>query len=79
MKRDVVVTFDDCPECGAAPVITTDCKVDGHFYDGDEVRCSDCGCPGYFSADEDGGVISWHQEADCDCEWCKAHPVGWND
>lgn len=74
-KNWVTVEWDNCPYCGNIPEILTDCKKEGYFYDGDDVRCVECGCPGYFSCDEEEhGYINWHEEPGCTCEWCVAHP-----
>lgn len=76
--------FDECPHCGSDAVeVFTTCKGEGLAWDGDKARCSECKCPGHVSCtgdDLDGeserAVIAWHDEPDCDCEWCKANPAG---
>ena len=66
--------FDECPHCGAAAEILTSAKP-GFAFDGDEARCMRCGMPGHICCDsETPASIVWHDEADCDCEWCKNHP-----
>jgi len=66
---------DSCAHCGDGFEVYTDHKNEGYAYDGDEVRCLSCRMPGYVSADGESAYIQWHEEPDCDCEWCKAHPV----
>ena len=63
--------WDDCPTCGDGMEVLTDSVKDGSAYDGDEVRCTGCGWPGNVRVEEDDSWISWHDEADCDCEHCK--------
>ncbi len=55
------IDFDCCPECGDVVEIETDCKQDGHFFDGDPVRCvNKCDISGQFSIDEEtGGWINF--------------------
>jgi hypothetical protein len=54
-------------------------------YDGDDARCNHCGCFGiifvdsdYLDGDSDEPTytahVRWHDEAGCQCEWCKTHP-----
>jgi len=72
------MSFDDeCAFCGTSPVdVLTKSQVVGEAYDGDAVRCPECGLPGGIMADEDGkAYVDWHDEPSCDCEWCKAHPI----
>lgn len=71
---------ESCPYCGDAAEVFTDAK-DDLAYDTDDVRCVGCGCPGYVSVVEDGygdepgyAYINWHEEPDCDCDWCLNHP-----
>jgi len=74
-KRWVMIEWDSCPYCGGDPEILTDSPSDEEFYEGDEVRCSECKMPGGVSLEgDDIAWINWHDDPDCDCEWCKAHP-----
>ena len=65
---------DQCPYCGDDLEVFTD-SPDDSLYDGDPVRCVTCKCPGQASVDDDSGYIAMHDEPDCDCDWCKAHPA----
>ena len=65
-KHWVSSDMDSCPECGNDIEIYTACKVDNHFFDGDDARCIDkCGPVGSFSAYEftthngNSGYINW--------------------
>ena len=64
----------ECPHCGSGLEIQTDAAADGYGYDGDSLRCQDCGCPGQLMCDEDGAWESMHDDPDCKCEWCLSHP-----
>lgn len=65
----------DCPHCGSGLEIQTDAPEDGFGYDGDPLRCQDCGCPGQLVVcDEDDACESMHDDPDCRCEWCLTHP-----
>jgi len=67
---------DECKWCGDEAQVLTDSGRDNVAYDGDAARCEDCGCPGIARVDEDGlGWIEWHDEPNCQCDWCKANPV----
>ena len=71
--------FDECLHCGSDAEVLTELH-DGLAYDGDKVRCVECGCPGFISVDD--GVetnsgeslarVSWHDTApgECSCDWC---------
>lgn len=74
-----------CPHCGGDAEVCTYSEP-GRFWEDDDARCNDCGCPGVVNIDdswdmsdddeeEPTGVayISWHDEPDCVCEWCTAH------
>ena len=70
---------DECPHCGAGAEVFTVSGKPNAASDGDEARCKDCHCPGVIcitDPDEDsaGNYIDWHDEPNCQCEWCKAHP-----
>lgn len=58
------VDFDNCPECGDAAEILTDCTEERMYFDGDDARCMKCDMKGSFSVgDEDwNGSISWCYE-----------------
>jgi hypothetical protein len=66
---------DECLHCGGEAEVLTDTGKDNLAYDGDEARCTDCGCSGYVVvyADEEEAYISWHDDPDCNCEWCKEY------
>lgn len=66
---------DDCLHCGGDAEVLTDTGEDNLACDGDEARCTSCGCPGHVSCDDERGWINWHDEPDCDCEWCKKNPA----
>ena len=60
--------WDECPECGEGIEIKTDCTAPGQAYDGDAVRCSECGYQGivvvtddYCDSDEEinRAYVSW--------------------
>ena len=70
------ITWGWCGHCGDDDIeVFTDCE-DDYVCDGDKVRCCVCDCPGVVSEMCDESMtISWHDEFDCDCEWCKTHPV----
>ena len=66
--------FEQCENCsGPAEVLTT--AEEDFAYDGDEVRCTECGMPGSMSCDDGVATIMWHDEPDCDCEWCLKNPI----
>ena len=53
----------------------TDTGRDNWANDGDEARCAECKCPGSVTVcEEPDASINWHDELDCDCEWCVANP-----
>ena len=63
MKKLIKKIFmsDDCPNCGNALIVRTDCREENDteskqwFCDGDEVRCAaNCGFISAVSADENG-------------------------
>jgi len=66
---------DECHYCGDSAEVFTDSGKDNWAYDGDSARCVSCKCPGAVVIEEEGmhsmNRISWHDEAGCDCEWCK--------
>jgi hypothetical protein len=70
----------DCPWCGNSPEVYTDAE-DDFAYDGDTVRCCECGMPGHVSVSIDGGSeegdawVHWHDDPECECNWCKEHPA----
>lgn len=73
-------TFEaECLHCGGEANVFTDSGKDNYAFDGDQAICEECGCPGHVVIDEsngDGeatGSISWHDEAVCDCFWCRSH------
>ncbi len=63
----------DCIFCGDEAEVLTNAGQDNFAYDGDEARCVSCRCPGsvIVPGDDDSAYIVWHDEPDCDCEWCK--------
>ena len=54
--------YDECNECGSESEVLT--KAPTGAYDGDEVRCTECGNTGCISADEDGCCTVWHEKSD---------------
>jgi len=68
---------DECPHCGDGAEVLTDSGRGNFAYDGDEARCVSCDCPGSVVVDtvDDPAYINWHDEVDCRCAWCLAHPV----
>ena len=50
---------DQCCECGSDAEVYTVSYVGA--YDGDEVKCSECGQTGYVSADEEGCHTVWRE------------------
>lgn len=68
----------DCLHCGDDAEVFTDSGSDNMAYDGDRARCVSCGCPGVVNIEEEGeschNGIQWHDEPDCQCEWCLANP-----
>ena len=77
MKTQTWKTWpDECKHCGGALEILTTDPRDGWGFDGDALRCAECQCPGYLAVfDGDDVCAVMHDEPDCDCEWCKAHPI----
>lgn len=70
-------TFNvECHYCGTSPVnVLTDTGRNNWANDGDEVKCPECGLYGHIVVDEEPHAnVSWHDEPNCDCEWCKTHP-----
>ena len=67
----MMITVDvhtDCFICGATLQVTTEAKqVDGEgflAYDGDPVKCPDCGAAAWISADEDGANVLWDEQSE---------------
>jgi len=70
--------FEECVHCGSTGLVFTDAD-EGYAWDGDDVVCQECGCPGQIVVSgmiDDSAYVSWHDDPNCDCEWCKAHPDG---
>lgn len=66
----------DCLNCGCQAEVLTDTGKDNWACDGDEARCPECGLSGGVNVyDEDEANISWHDEKDCDCSWCKQQKI----
>ena len=70
MEQFKKIFWEECPNCGAELIVTTECDPKGDtgtaiwFCDGDEVVCGDnCGYVSAISAD-DGGV--WLQDGNID-------------
>ena len=75
MKEWKAIDWADCIHCGDAVEVLTDAPEPGYVTDGDEARCIGCGCPGNAVViDEDSVTIDWHDEPNCNCAWCQAHP-----
>jgi len=69
----VTWSHDQCDNCGGLAEIRTTAE-EGYAYDGDEARCTECGMPGGICCDsESPAVIMWHDEPDCECEWCQSN------
>ena len=65
---------DECPHCGCEAEALTCSTEPNTAFDGDKVRCCECGMPGTAQVEEDGDLwVSWHDEPDCDCDWCQLH------
>ena len=67
-----------CAHCGSGAEVYTTTGKDNWAYDGDEARCTDCGCPGFVNVsgyEDEPATIDWHDEPNCDCDWCKANPA----
>ena len=67
---------EDCLFCGGEVKVLTNSTEDDTAFDGDTTRCVGCGCPGMVSADADGVSIAWHDDPECNCNWCRRHPIG---
>lgn len=67
----------ECPHCGGNLEINTSSAEEYTCWDGDEVRCEKCHCPGYMTVhDEDDVVENMHDYSpECGCKWCKKHKV----
>jgi hypothetical protein len=64
----------ECLHCGDVAEVLTDSRQDNLAYDGDQARCTGCGCPGMVVVEEDDTAeIRWHDEPTCSCAWCLAH------
>jgi len=67
---------DECMHCGCSAEVLTNAPL-GYACDSDDARCTECGCSGIVcidaEPDEVHAYISWHDDATCDCDWCKAH------
>jgi len=80
MKTWRIWEHDECLHCGDDVEVFTDAP-DGCLTEDDEARCVACHCPGIVTlTDGDDEVeyfasINWHDEPDCDCEWCQSHPA----
>lgn len=66
-----LIEWAECKHCGG----DAECLHATRAYDGDMVRCMDCGCPGIVSADIDETHVNWHDPSpgECDCWWCRAY------
>ncbi len=72
---------DFCAYCGGEAEVLTSTGRDNWAQNGDVARCTNCGCPGFVH--DDGrehddcptGSIDWHDGTNCECDWCKKHPV----
>lgn len=51
---------DQCDNCGNDVEVLTDAG-DEYVYDGDEVRCVECGLTGWMSADEGDTWVNWNE------------------
>lgn len=52
---------EQCDNCGSDTEIFTTGTEEGYGYDGDPVRCTECGAAGYWSGgdDEAGFYVNW--------------------
>jgi hypothetical protein len=69
---------DECIHCGDGAEVLTGTGRDNYAYDGDKARCVGCGCPGTVNIsghEGEAATIDWHDEPDCDCDWCRTHPA----
>lgn len=66
-----LIEWAECKHCGG----DAECLHATGAYDGDTVRCMDCGCPGIVSSDVDEAHVNWHDPSpgECDCWWCRAY------
>jgi len=66
---------DVCDNCGGPAEILTTAEEDFAF-DGDSARCTECEMTGSICCDsESPAVIMWHDDPDCECEWCVKNNV----
>jgi transcription elongation factor Elf1 len=47
-----------CPECGSSAEVNTSAVAD-FYYDGDELKCTECDATGQISVDEGYGTDIW--------------------
>ncbi len=53
---------DFCDNCGDDLEVLTESEVEGFVFDGDSVRCVECGATGYMNVCDDDDVrIEWHE------------------
>lgn len=78
VKKWKDIIGSSCPYCGSSPEILVDEDLpDNCGHEEDKIRCSVCFCPGQWLVDavDECGWIDWHDELNCNCDWCKEHPV----
>jgi len=70
------IDWDQCSHCGNEIEVFTDEIKKGWVIEGDSARCKDCQRPGYVDVyeEQDSAYIEWHDEPDCECDWCKENP-----
>ena len=58
MKKEwQLMKFDDCPHCGDSLEVLTDNDKPDWYYDGDDVRCTNCDFKSCISVDEDHAYV----------------------
>lgn len=65
MSKENWVLADEfeCGECGASAEVLTSSKKEGYYFDGDNVRCTECDLKGGIDIheDEDGNAYAFLQ------------------
>lgn len=67
-RWQIFEAHEDCPHCGGVARFLTTAQES--VYDGDDGHCTTCGCPATVSCDEEAARVVWHDEPDCQCDWC---------
>lgn len=61
-----------CDGCGSSPAAALTNADDGYVYDGDEIRCPECGAKGSASADGGDAWINWDEDTFPDADELNA-------